>query len=87
MNPTFELVTTLTHRVMGWYGFTYASEYPILGRATEVAIELVRRRATADTLTREDIEAADAATGGNMRAMFEAMHPSQYHGSSVTRLG
>lgn len=77
-NPTFATVTELAGRVMGWYGFTEASNYLLLTDATRVAVELVSRGLTPATLTRQDIEAADASTGSVMRRMWEAVTGASY---------
>lgn len=73
VSARFEAVETLTDRVLGWFGFTHASDYTMVPDAMRVAIELHRTGVTPDTLTRSDIEAADAATGGIMIAIWESL--------------
>lgn len=95
-NDTFALVYALTTRVMRWYGFDHEYHYSMLSWATPVAVEVIKRKstpgittadlraATLNRLTREDVEAADAATGGNMRLMWEACNASTYPTSAST---
>lgn len=89
-NDTFALVYALTERVMRWYGFSHEYHYSMLSLALPVAVEVVKRAATPgittpdlrertlNRLTREDVEAADAATGDKMRLMWEACNASTY---------
>lgn len=76
-NITFEWVNAMTNRIMGWYGFTHDSDYPLMEIAVPVAVELIRRGVTVDTLTHNEIESADQATGGKMRTLFDTMHPAR----------
>jgi hypothetical protein len=69
--PTIEI---LTDRVMNWFGFTYADQYPLRPYAMIVACAMHASGVTVESLTREDIESADAYTGGKLDAMFRAMH-------------
>lgn len=77
-NPTFARVAELAERVMGWYGFTHASDYTLLTDATRVAVRLVSDGHTPDTLTREAIESADTQTGQRMRLIWDAVNGSSY---------
>jgi hypothetical protein len=80
MQPTtrhesvFPIIEELTDRVMNWYGFTNASDYRMRPWAMLVAIEIYGRWGHAlDLLTATDIETADAAMGGKMKAMWSAV--------------
>ena len=73
-NATTALTFELANRVMGWYGFTEAYHYELLPMAVTVACQLVKDGVNGDTLTRENLERADAATGGKMCAMWEAIN-------------
>lgn len=83
-NPSFDLVFALTNRVMGWFGFTYDSDYMLLPDATRVAVEIVKRASVPGrnwdgptimhNLTREDIERADESTGRRLISLWEALN-------------
>ena len=69
----FDRIETLTDRVMNWYGFTYASDYRMRPYAMLAAIQLHEMGVSPDTLTTEQIKAADKEAGGTMLAMWNAL--------------
>lgn len=70
----FPLVEHLTDCVLNWYGFAEAWNYTLRPYAALVAIELHHRHSFPDSLTAEDIEEADRATGGRLREMWDALN-------------
>lgn len=95
---TFALVYALATRVMRWYGFADEFFYTMLPAATEVAVEVVKRKVTPgiataelrvalDRMTRQELEAADAATGSKLRLMWEACNASTYVFAPVASAG
>lgn len=69
----FPTIEVLTDRVMNWFGFTYADQYPLRPYAMIVACTMHASGVTAESLTKEDIESADEYTGGKLTAMFRAV--------------
>lgn len=70
-------VETMTDRVMNWFGFDQAYNYPLRPYAMIVACDLYAKGVTPDSMTHLDIQASDTlATGGKLQAMFAAMHPT-----------
>lgn len=78
-------VEILTDRVMNWFGFDQAYNYPLRPYAMIVACDLYANGVTPDTLTHADIQTADARNDGRLSAMFAEMHPTRRIAIAVRR--